>query len=172
MEFVFKDDVKIEKNKNNEFKIFVCVPRDIGDSDEVRIVYAKDRDDVKEQIIRQESQDPTFREHVDDFSLDCGLSSTFYCDEQGWLFSNNPDLYFRPDLYIQFDTDRERSRYVEAWYLNNAMKFFYKRLDLYLEFVCGREEDGENGFSDVFYYYCAKNIDNWNSWKITEVYYG
>jgi hypothetical protein len=150
--------------------LYVAAPKYVQDLDEVVVVIARNEEEVKDRLADIVSEDD-FRDFVHTYACNAGLSSYFYCDENGYLWDEEElEGYPRRDILELFEGEVKKAfRYVELKFIENVEKFFADEeyIGLYLESINSRAE--EYCFPDEMYYHIARNLGNkYMEWSIRQ----
>jgi hypothetical protein len=154
--------------------VFVCYPKNLDRASDVRIIsvligVSDVEEYVTNQLVKIESKEELFREHVLDKGVNMSFNEHFYSDAKGWIF----DPYLSPDGFVELREDlkvkllEENSnmyRYLDELWLDNVHDFFgdnEEYRDLFIEYIT---TDAEPDFDEGFYFYVCKKLMEIGDW--------
>jgi hypothetical protein len=152
-------------------KAFVVYPSEIIEPEnEIKIMYGKDEDDIRQQYAEILAKDKDFREYIGDSAA---FTDQFWCDHKGYMYSvyltDDGEFQFRDDIRERFFDDEIRiKQYAADQFLCNIGEYFDGHEDLHEAFMDSLASPGKE-MPDEVYLYIAKKDEEYIHLNIREV---
>lgn len=149
--------------------VFFAYADEMTSKDDAKIVYVpfevQDIESyVKDQLIEMESREPNFRGYVENKGINMSFNEMFYCDDKGWIFTQEPPLQLREDIEVKllFEVISE-GQFIDELWINNVSKFFEDKY-YFKQFFDYITTDQEADFDEGFYFYVCKKLMEQGDW--------
>lgn len=153
--WMFKDDIKISEDIDDEFKIYTAIANDLSDETDIQLCIAKSLEDAKDYFAFAFNEDkPYVREAIsEDVGCMNGISQFLFYDEQGWMREEaSPKV--RQDIVDLFSNDKYKiNQYIDQHFIENVKEFFHRDSKLCNEYLHKACRDKDYEFSDDMYLY-------------------
>lgn len=143
--------------------VYIAYAAEMTSKDDAKIVYVPfDVQDVEsyvmDQLIEMESREPNFREYVENKGINMSFNELFYCDDKGWIFTQEPPLRLRDDIEVKLlFEDISEGEYIDEFWLTNVSKFFEDKY-YFKQFFDYITTDQGADFDEGFYFYVCKRL--------------
>lgn len=151
-----------------ECNVFAAYPREINRVDDVQFIIVpfgvRDvKEYVFEKLVEKESKEEYFRKYLMDKSMNFSFNEIFWCDSDGWIFTETLDV--RDDIKKKvIVATMSLRKYLDNFWLHNVDIFFQDNQVYKGEFINYIGSDQKPEFEDGFFFYVCKKLMKSGQW--------